>query len=108
MVSLDAQTIDADAITVNGSDVSLEGHIHTMSDISDFAVPSHSHSVYDITDWATTDVNFSAINATDIMVNGSAVSLEGHTHYASEITDLVIPSQMANITITEVSMHEEE
>ena len=123
--------IAASSITVSGSAVALEGHGHSVDDISgldsilsDYASASHSHVIADVTglsdilsgitsstiykdsgtfDQVTADVgnfrlisvsgsaNFQVnnVSANSVTVNGSNVSIEGHTHGASEITGLV-------------------
>lgn len=60
-----------------------EGRIYFTSD---------THRIYKGSDLyaATTfdQLNFGTISASGITVDGNAVSLEGHTHVMSEITDL--------------------
>ena len=61
---------------VNNQNVSLEGHTHTKSEISDFA---HNHAGDALTP--------ATINTTStIKQNGTQVSLEGHTHEADDLT----------------------
>ena len=145
-------TIRASGITVDGSAVSLEGHTHAMSEITDldttaFASSNHTHpelsgltsstitkdtgtftnlvvtnasldatsitasgvevnggiqastvsassatfqslTVTGEVTMSLSSVDFQNINASSLTVNGSAVSLEGHSHSASEISGL--------------------
>ena len=145
-------TISASGITVDGSAVSLEGHTHAMSEITDldttaFASSNHTHpelsgltsstitkdtgtftnlvvtnasldatsitasgvevnggiqastvsassatfqslTVTGEVTMSLSSVDFQNINASSLTVNGSAVSLEGHSHSASEISGL--------------------
>lgn len=64
--------VSANSVTVNGSQVALVGHTHSVADVSDlstalsaYASASHSHAISDITNLQTT-------------LNGLASS--GHTH----------------------------
>lgn len=67
---------------------------------------SDTHRIYKGSDLyaATTfdQLNFSAISATSITVDGSAVSLEGHSHSASEISglDAVISAATSSFALT--------
>ena len=107
-------SIMASSISVNGSQVSLEGHTHTASEISGVAPMSFislsayealavkdSNVVYFVSDAnriykgdelyaATTfdQLTFSSIEVSDLSVNGSAVSLEGHVHSVADISEL--------------------
>ena len=128
---LDFQSLTASSITVDGKSVSLEGHGHSASDISNFsdsvvsagtsvfASASHTHdglqgltsnSISKDSAWfdsisastATFDnlvvtgdvslslsqVQFGSIMASEITVNGSSVSLEGHLHSIPDISGL--------------------
>ena len=79
---MDFNEIDASSITVSGSSVSLEGHTHSIADISDFgnyADSSHSHTTSDITGF-----DQAAINA-----GTSVFASSSHTHQLSEVVGAV-------------------
>ena len=107
--SLKFDDLNATSIKVDGVDVSLEGHTHSKSDISDFPTKvgdfendagyitiddvdlsgyskvGHTHSVDELTGWEDTDLKFSNLNAESLKVNGVDVSIEGHTHNVEEL-----------------------
>ena len=149
---LNFNSIEASSITVDGDPVSVEGHTHVMSEITDldttaFASSTHTHpelsgltsssitkdtgtftnlvvtnasldatsitasgvevngeiqastvsassatfqtlTVTGEVTMSLSSVDFQNINASSLTVNGSAVSLEGHSHSASEISGL--------------------
>lgn len=130
-LTVDATVVSANSMTVGGSNVSVEGHTHTMSEIEGLASgisgiessistieSSISTLESSVSAMATTlsgisetgiskqsatfqtltvtgevtmslsSVDFQNINASSLTVNGSAVSLEGHSHSASEISGL--------------------
>ena len=98
-------SIVASEITVDGSSVSLEGHTHGMSEID--GLESISSALSGITESeisktsatfqdlvVTGDVTFSvdqldfqSLTASSITVDGKSVSLDGHGHSASDISD---------------------
>lgn len=140
---LDFQSLTASSITVDGKSVSLEGHGHSASDISDFASAvasagasvfasaSHTHDglqgltsnsisknsasfnsisastatfdnlvvTGDVT-MSLSQVQFGSIVASDISVNGSQVSLEGHVHGMSEIDGLESSISQLNVSVS--------
>lgn len=97
--------VSAQAMTVGGSNVSVEGHTHGMSEIEGLeslattlsgitksTIAKASATFQDLV--VTGDVTFSvdqldfqSITASSILVNGSSVALEGHVHSASDISD---------------------
>ena len=97
--------VSAQAMTVGGSNVSVEGHTHGMSEIEglesiSFALSGITESEISKTSATfqdlvvTGDVTFSvdqldfqSLTASSILVNGSSVALEGHGHSASDISD---------------------
>jgi rRNA processing protein Krr1/Pno1 len=104
----------ASEISVNGSSVAVEGHLHSVSDISglssilsgitESSIWKNQVSASAATfDQVTADVgnfrlisvsgsaNFAVnnVSASAISVNGTPVSLEGHIHTMSQITGLV-------------------
>lgn len=98
--------IEASAITVNGSSVSLEGHTHSASDIDglgafvsaatqNFSQNGHKHVIADVTNLSgivsgitNTTVSKSSGSFNALTVGGSNVSVEGHTHSISDVTGL--------------------
>ena len=74
-------TVFDETPSVAGTPVSLEGHTHTKSEITDFA---HDHAGDALTP--------ATINTTStIKQNGTQVSLEGHKHSASDVTSGTLP-----------------
>ena len=67
------EDLSATSIKVDGVDVSLEGHTHTKTDISDF--PTNVSSF-------TNDVGYLKSSELDL----SAYSKKGHTHSVEEIS----------------------
>ena len=98
-------SIEASAITVNGSAVSLEGHTHSASDIDglgafvsaatqNFSQNGHKHVIADVTNLSgivagitNTTVSKSSGSFNALTVGGSNVSVEGHTHSIDDIED---------------------
>ena len=101
---LNFSSIDASSITVDGSAVSLEGHSHSMSDISgldsaisaatsNFATWGHQHVIADVTNLpgivsgitttgiTKSDGNFTNLNATSIQA--SAMNVTGTGTFSS-------------------------
>jgi hypothetical protein len=77
------------SLTVNGTGVSLSGHTHTSSDITDFnstvsgLLPSVSGIGYATTSFAN---NIYTVSVTGLQPSGN-YSVVGHTHTSSNITD---------------------
>lgn len=90
--------LSATSIKVDGVDVSLEGHTHTKADIDDFPenVSDFTNDVGYLTEDDIQDINFENLNATSLKVDNKNVSLEGHTHTKSEITDF--PTGVSSFT----------
>ena len=114
---MDFGSIEASEITVNGSSVSLEGHMHSFADIDGLSshvsqvtasISAFNNQLQGITQTGISkssatfgdltitgeltcsldQVQFGSIFASDITVNGSSVALEGHTHSTSDISGL--------------------
>lgn len=110
---LDFDTLTASTILLNGSSVAVEGHLHSISDvnglssilsgITESSIWKNQVSASAATfDQVTADVgtfrlisvsgsaNFAVnnVSANAVSVNGTPVSLEGHTHTMSQITGL--------------------
>ena len=86
----DVNTLAKAEHTHTKEDITDFTHTHFKSDITDF---EHTHTKADITDFAHNhtgeDLTPDTIDATStIKQAGTQVSLEGHTHNASDITDV--------------------
>ena len=85
--------IEASEITVDGSSVALEGHTHPeLSGITESSIAKTSATFQDLV--VTGDVTFSvdqldfqSLTASSITVDGKSVSLDGHGHSSSDISD---------------------
>ena len=78
--SLDATSITASGVEVNGG--------IQASTVSASSATFQSLTVTGEVTMSLPSVDFQNINASSLTVNGSAVSLEGHSHSASEISGL--------------------
>jgi len=95
-------TVSANAVTVNGTDVALSGHTHSVSEVTGLSAIVSGITSSSIEKENGQFVNLNATNlsvsqltvdatvvsANSMTVGGSNVSVEGHTHVISEITDL--------------------
>jgi hypothetical protein len=78
-------SLDATSITASGVEVNGEIQASTVSASS---ATFQSLTVTGEVTMSLSSVDFQNINASSLTVNGSAVSLEGHSHSASEISGL--------------------
>ena len=130
---LDFDTLTASTILLNGSSVAVEGHLHSMSEIqgleSSFSQVNASLSTFsndlqgieptsiskstatfgDLTvtgslTLSLDELQFGSIMASEITVNGSSVSLEGHLHSIPDISGL--SSILSGITESSVSKNQ--
>ena len=110
---LDFDTLTASSILLNGSSVAVEGHLHSIPDISGLSsilsgitessiwknqvsanAGTFDNITADIGNFRLISVSGSAnfavnnVSANAVSVNGTPVSLEGHTHTMSQITGL--------------------
>lgn len=126
---LNFSTISASGIFVNGSAVSLEGHSHSMSDISgldsaisaatsNFATWGHQHAIADVTNLpgivsgitttgiTKSDGNFTNLNATSIQASAMNVTGAGTFSSVSASTatfgDLVVTGDVS-MTLSQVT-----
>lgn len=86
-----ADSIEASEITVDGDNVSLEGHTHSFGDVTGLSealsgITSTSISKSIVV--ANTVSASSGAFSNGLTVSGSNVSLEGHTHSAADISDI--------------------
>jgi len=87
--NLTAASGEFSALTVGGIHVSVSGHTHAVSDITDFdsgvsgLLPSVSGGDYTT---ASFQNNAYTISVTGLQPSGN-YSLDGHTHAVSDITD---------------------
>lgn len=127
---LDFREIQVSSMIVNGSQVSLEGHGHQMSEIeglesaalqlsmmatamsgiSESTISKTSATFQDLT--VTGDVTFSvdqldfqSLTASSLMVNGSQVALEGHTHSFGDVDGL--SSHVSQVTASISTFNEQ-
>ena len=78
--------VSANAVSVNGTPVSLEGHTHSVSEVTGLSNVLSGISETGITkDTVTASVGTFSNSLT---VGGSSVALYGHTHAMSEVTGL--------------------
>ena len=98
-----ATTVSADAVVVAGSNVSLEGHGHSIADVADLesilsgvtsstlqkdmvTADTGSFRLLSVSGSASFHVN--QVNANVVKVDGTDVALVGHSHSAADIPDL--------------------
>lgn len=99
---LTANSISASSITVSGNAVALDGHSHVISDVTSLSEILTGVTSSTLTkDTVTADIgyfrlisvsgsaNFAVnnVSANAVTVNGTPVSLEGHTHSVADISD---------------------
>lgn len=121
---LDFQSLTASSITVDGKSVSLDGHVHSASDIDGLqgltsnsiskdsasfnSVSASSATFGDIVvtgsvTFSVDQLDFDTLTASTILLNGSSVSVEGHSHPMSEIQGLESAFGQVNASISTFS-----
>ena len=96
--TLKFEDLSATSIKVDGVDVSLEGHKHSKADIIDFPtkVGDFENDSGYLTETDLQDIEFVELQAQSLKVNGKDVSVDGHTHTKSEISDF--PTNVSSFT----------
>ena len=121
---LDFQSLTASSITVDGKSVSLDGHVHSASDIDGLqgltsnSISKDSASFNSVSASSATfggltvtgsvtfsvdQLDFDTLTASTILLNGSSVSVEGHSHPMSEIQGLESSFGQVNASISTFS-----
>ena len=96
--TLKFEDLSATSIKVDGVDVSLKGHTHSKTDVIDFPtkVGDFENDSGYLTESDLQDIEFVELQAQSLKVNGKDVSVDGHTHTKSEISDF--PTNVSSFT----------